>query len=84
MKLPIKKLLVFFFTRQGLSGPYQMSSKSESDMDLIILVLRKKILIINMYMFIYNVQYLQFQMKCCLSLKKSTSFLFFVSVFFID
>jgi hypothetical protein len=32
--------------RQGLSGPYQMSSaKSESDMDLIILVERKTILI---------------------------------------
>ena len=30
---------------QGLSGPYQMSSKSESDMDLIILVERNKILI---------------------------------------
>jgi hypothetical protein len=39
VKLPIEKLLVFFFARQGLSGPYQMSSK----------VLRKKILIINIY-----------------------------------
>jgi hypothetical protein len=26
VKLPIKKLLVFFSARQGLSGPYQMSS----------------------------------------------------------
>jgi predicted flavoprotein YhiN len=26
MKLPITKLLVFFFARQGLSGPYQISS----------------------------------------------------------
>jgi hypothetical protein len=52
VKLPIKKLLVFFFARQGLSGPSQMSSKdyqvtgpyqmSSSDMDLIILVLRKE------------------------------------------
>ena len=49
MKLLIKKLLVFFFARQGLSGPYQIRSSSSSDMDLIILVLRKKILIINMY-----------------------------------
>ena len=32
---------MFFFARQGLSGPYQMSSKRESDMDLI-LVERKK------------------------------------------
>jgi hypothetical protein len=36
VKLPIQKLLVFFFARQGLSGPYQIRS---SDMDLIILVL---------------------------------------------
>jgi len=27
LKLPIKKLLVFFFARKGLSGPYQKSSK---------------------------------------------------------
>jgi hypothetical protein len=52
MKLPIKKLLVFVFARQGLSSPYQMSSKSESDMDLIILVLRKKKIIINIYRFL--------------------------------
>ena len=52
VKLLIKKLLVFFSIRQGLSGPYQIRSSSSSDMDdmdLIILVLRKKILIINMY-----------------------------------
>jgi hypothetical protein len=49
VKLPIKKLIVFFFARQGLSGPYQMRSSSSSDMDLIILVLRKKTLIINIY-----------------------------------
>jgi hypothetical protein len=29
VNLPIKKLLVFLFARQGFSGPYQMSSKSE-------------------------------------------------------
>ena len=59
MKLPIKKLLVFFFARQGLSGPYQIRSSSSSDMDLIILVLWKKILIINMHLkcfFYTNVQ----------------------------
>jgi hypothetical protein len=32
-------IINIFFTRQGLSGPYQMS---ESDMDLIILVEQKK------------------------------------------
>ena len=47
VKLPIQKILVFFFARQG-SGPYQIPSSSSFDMDLIILVLRKKnILIIN-------------------------------------
>ena len=56
VKLQIKKILVFVFARQGLSGPYQIRSSSSSDMDLgspdmdlIILVLRKKILIINIY-----------------------------------
>ena len=39
-------IISIFFARQGLSGPYQMSSKSESDVDLIILVERKQILII--------------------------------------
>ena len=42
VKLPIQKLLVFFFARQG-SGPYQIPSSSSFDMDLIILVLRKKV-----------------------------------------
>ena len=51
VKLLINKLLVFFFARQGLSGPYQILSSSSSDIDLIILVLRKKILIINIYNF---------------------------------
>ena len=49
VKLPIKQLLVFFFARQGLSGPYQIRSSNSSDVDLIILILRKKILIINIY-----------------------------------
>jgi hypothetical protein len=44
-------IISIFFTRQGLSDPYQMSSKSESDKDLIILVERKKIL---MFFFIGN------------------------------
>jgi hypothetical protein len=39
VKLPIQKLLVFFFARQGLSDLYQIRS---SLLDLIILVLRKK------------------------------------------
>jgi hypothetical protein len=51
VKLPIKKMLVFFFARQGLSGPYQIRSSSSTDMDLIILVLRKKMLIINISIF---------------------------------
>jgi hypothetical protein len=29
VNLPIKKLLVFLFARQGFSGPYQMSSLAE-------------------------------------------------------
>ena len=51
VKLPIKKLLVFLFARQGFSGPYQMSSKSEEriwygpDNPC----RAKKILIINIY-----------------------------------
>jgi hypothetical protein len=62
VKLPIKKLLVFFFfARQGLSGPCQIRSSSSSDIDLIILVLRKIILIINrlcLNQMIYSTNYI--------------------------
>ena len=62
MKLPIKKLVVFFFARQWLSGPYQIRSL---ELDLIILVLPKKILIINMYPFMPRVYVLY---KCAFSI----------------
>ena len=35
-------IISIFFARQGLSCRYQMSTKNESDMDLIILIERKK------------------------------------------
>ena len=43
VKLPIKKLLVFFFGRQGLSGPNQIRSGPDNP------CLAKKILIIDIY-----------------------------------
>jgi hypothetical protein len=48
VKLPIQKILVFFFARQG-SGPYQIPSSSSFDMDLIILVLRKKNILMTFF-----------------------------------
>ena len=79
----LKKLLVFFFVRQGLSGPYQIRSSSSSDMNLIILVLWKKILIINIYMCVKIITILPLSTIFLLEFETVPTVVFWYFLFFI-